>query len=378
MTIPDSMNTMHSDNNNFIPSSSDFPEKSSMNGPQNDPENSSDSEPVFTKQQRSYFDVKDINIDEEDFKDILKDIDEQADEQKSKNEPLPQPQLNKRESMLQPENIIDCISNRFKYIKKLGKGASCNVLLCKERKSNKLYALKELPKNKKLCAMQFDRECRLLSLFKNRKSDHIMQFIDCFMDSKCYYIMMEYCSGPTLLQHTISMNGLSQHRASKLMRCILSAVNELHSMNVVHRDLKLNNLIFDQPFDAKNGIEPKLKLIDFGDSRVIETVKVYKTCIGTLSYIAPEMLRDRKGWEIKKSDMWSIGVMAFTLVTNSMPFGGNSQNEILKSIKIGKYKIPKECELSDECSDFIAKLLTLDTMKRMSCAEALKHAWISH
>merc|ERR1712176_246564 len=154
----------------------------------------------------------------------------------------------------------------------------------KKSHQKKLYALKELPKNKKMSAMQFDRECRLLSLLSKNKSEHIMAFVDCFMDSKCYYIMMEYCSGPTLLQYAMSMNGMiDEKRASEPIKCILSAVNEMHSMNVVHRDLKLNNMIFDQPFAAKNGYEPRLKLIDFGDSRVIERDKVYKTCIGTLN-----------------------------------------------------------------------------------------------
>ena len=313
-------------------------------------------------------------------------------------EPLQQPQFNKKmivtdsenhdhknRSILKQDNIVNSIADKFKYIKQLGKGASCRVLLCSERSTKKLFALKELPKKNKLSAMQFDREVRLLLLLTSKcdNTQHIMKYIDCYMDKHCYYIVLEYCSGPTLLERVISIKHFNERHAAKLMKCILSAVNEMHENNVVHRDLKLNNMVFDKPFDDENkeSEEPKLRIIDFGDSRIIENDADYKTCIGTLNYIAPEMMRSKKkGWEIKKSDMWSIGIMSFILVTGKLPFSGRTKNETLNKIKIGKYEdsYPKDCHLTDKCKDFISKLLELDTEKRMSCNEALEHEWITN
>ena len=111
-------------------------------------------------------------------------------------------------SILKQDNILCSIADRFKYIKQLGSGASCRVLLCAERATNKLFALKELPKKNKLSAMQFDREVRLLLLLRSKcdHTEHIMKYIDCYMDKHCYYIVLEYCSGPTLFQRVISIN----------------------------------------------------------------------------------------------------------------------------------------------------------------------------
>ena len=119
-----------------------------------------------------------------------------------------------------------------------------------------------------------------------------------------------------------------------------------------------------------------LKLIDFGDSRIIEPNEIYSTCIGTINYMSPEMLRERTGNEIKKSDMWSIGVITFILITGRLPFHGHTTIQTLNKIKTGDYNYPKKQNISSKCKDFIDKLLILDTNKRMSCNEALNHEWI--
>ena len=314
----------------------------------------------------------------DDFDDIIhefQDIIYQSPHDKNNKKKIKNNNNNNNKSILNINNIIDNIADKFKYIKQLGKGASCRVLLCSDKSnSSKLFALKELPKKNKLSAMQFDREVRLLSLLS---CTNIMKYIDCYMDKKCYYIVLEYCSGPTLLERVISIKHFNEKIAANYIKCILNAVNEMHQKNIVHRDLKLNNLIFDKPFnDNDDDQKPELKLIDFGDSRIIEENGDYKTCVGTLNYLSPEMMRNKKGWEIKKSDMWSVGIITFILNTGQFPFYAKTKNDTLNKIKIGKYSYPKNCNLSNECKNFISNLLELDTKKRMSCQEALKHKWI--
>merc|ERR1712113_819222 len=97
-------------------------------------------EPIYSEQQRSYFIVESIDIDDDEFKDIMNEINNDEKSQSAE----PEPAFHKKKSMLTADNIIDDISDRFIYIKQLGKGASCRVLLCKEKSSKKLYALKEL------------------------------------------------------------------------------------------------------------------------------------------------------------------------------------------------------------------------------------------
>merc|ERR1712130_1005296 len=92
---------------------------------------------------------------------------------------------------------------------------------------------------------------------------------------------------------------------------------------------------------------------------------------------APEAIRTRQGWELKKSDMWTIGVIAYVLVTGRPPFWGRENKEIIRKIVRGNVRFPSTIKLSDQCKDFILSLLQKPPEKRLSAAEALKHGWIT-
>merc|ERR1711933_116973 len=134
---------------------------------------------------------------------------------------------------------------------------SCRVLKARNIENGKIYAIKELDKSYRKNSTLFRKE---VEFFKKVQHRNIVRFYDCYIDDKCYYIVTEYCSGGTMFDKVIEMGSFDENEASHYMKIILSAVKYMHSLNIVHRDLKLHNMVFD-----KNGIDGVLQLIDFGD-----------------------------------------------------------------------------------------------------------------
>jgi calcium-dependent protein kinase len=167
--------------------------------------------------------------------------------------------------------------------------------------------------------------------------------------------------------------------AQKLMKDMLSAMSYLHANGVVHRDLKLENFIFSGPGPG----EGKIKLIDFGLSRVALENEVMTTDVGSVVFKAPEVMN---GNYSEASDLWSLGVICHMLVTGIVPWEGSTRAEIEGSIRkevsntagfIGYLTwFYESMKVSADCADFIMGLLTVDVEQRMTCDTARQHAWM--
>lgn len=129
-------------------------------------------------------------------------------------------------------------------------------------------------------------------------------------------------------------------------------------------------------YDNK-GNNPKIVLIDFGDAAHIPKAShIFSDFVGTPFYLAPECVRHRSGWELYKSDMWAIGVIAYVLLTGRPPFWGRNNREILGRITRAQVHWPNDVKLSRACKNFIMALLQKDPRRRLSAKEALNHVWI--
>jgi len=155
----------------------------------------------------------------------------------------------------------------------------------------------------------------------------------------------------------------------------LHAIQHCHSKQVVHRDLKPENFVFRTQEDMS-----EMVLIDFGCAKVVEDDIEYKELDGTPYYLSPESAVGdryiRTGRVLKSSDVWSVGIIAYILMTGSPPFDGKSNTEIFKKIVKNDVVFPRELKLSKSVIDFIQKVLNKSPRQRIKVEDALRHPWI--
>ena len=204
--------------------------------------------------------------------------------------------------------------------------------------------------------------------------DHpnIARLLDVYEDDKFVHIVMEFCSGKELYHRLVKRSRYSERDAAHTAYEMLLAVNYLHQHNVVHRDIKLENFLYEDPSD-----HARLKLIDFGFSKLwyptSENCRLKASC-GSIQYVAPEVLKGRYN---EKCDMWSLGVVTFMLLVGEPPFEG-FEDDILDNIQKCQYSFNSKRwrTISESAKNFVAQLLVADPEKRMSASDALNHPWI--
>eukprot|EP01084_Bolivina_argentea_P288476 495122_1 len=273
-------------------------------------------------------------------------------------------------SLVPKENQCDDMDKRFKIVRVLGEGASCEVRECIQLSTDNVVALKRMQKSKMNHTL-FEKE---VSILKELKHPNIINFINCYMDSDNYYIATSLCAGGELFDRIVKATKFSEKIASKLIKQMLLSIQHCHERSIAHRDLKPENFVFE----AKS-IDSKLKLIDFGCARKVVIEQEYTDIVGTPYYLAPEYLRgkSRNGRILFAADVWAIGVICFILVTGQPPFNGKNNNRIFLNIVKQSVKFPKHAKLSDTLKDFILTLLNKDPLKRPSATKALQHPFVS-
>jgi calcium-dependent protein kinase len=204
--------------------------------------------------------------------------------------------------------------------------------------------------------------------------DHpnIVRLYETFETPTVIYLVMELLSGGHLLEGLLQVGGqLTEALACRTIQEILSSVRYCHNHNIVHRDLKLENFVFES--DMTNAA---LKMIDFGLSAHITVGEILKEPLGSAYYVAPEVLMKRYN---EKCDIWSIGVIAYMLLTGVPPFDGKRDADILKAVRVGVVSYSQEVfgSVSETAVDFIRSCLTYDPENRPSAEEAQRHPWFS-
>jgi serine/threonine protein kinase len=202
-----------------------------------------------------------------------------------------------------------------------------------------------------------------------RALDHpnIVRAIETFEYRKRIYIVMELCSGGDLY----SREPYTEIEAARILSSILSAVAYMHSRNVVHRDLKFENVLFSSLSPMSD-----VKVIDFGLSKVYKDSRKMADVVGTVYTMAPEVIM---GDYTEKADMWSIGVIAFMLLSSSMPFYGKDRVQVIRRILNNKYhfKARRWVSVSQEAKAFVQELLVTEPEDRPDAESALGSAWLN-
>ena len=243
---------------------------------------------------------------------------------------------------------------------------------------SKKYAVKTIFKEKVKKDLHLLR--RELEILKTLDHPNIVKFYEVYQDEKFFHLVMEYCSGGELLQRIVDQRHLNEKEAALIMKKIFSATKYLHERGICHRDLKPENFLF-----SHKGRDGEIKIIDFGlskqyDSSVLDSeaaFKELKTVVGTALYVAPEVLKGKYDY---RCDNWSLGVVAYVLLSGNPPFFGENNKEIFLKVMKGKYYFtgPEWKNVSKQAKDFISKLICVDVNKRMGSEHALNHPWLNH
>jgi len=210
------------------------------------------------------------------------------------------------------------------------------------------------------------------------RMDHanIARLLRVYNEPDNLYIVMEYCSGGSLADRLLKHGHMSENEAIRTTRQMLAAVNYCHKHSrgkVCHRDLKHTNFVY-----ANNDADAPLKLLDFGLSRVLSDKRPWmNSCAGTVYYLAPEVIR-RNAYN-EACDMWSLGVIVFSLLTGTTPFEGTETDQVKKAILSNEVTMegPEWHGISDLATEFVSKLLRKEPADRPTAEEALHHPWLS-
>jgi len=209
---------------------------------------------------------------------------------------------------------------------------------------------------------------KLISEIKIHKSLHhpnIVAFEHYFEDSENVYLLIEICHNQTLNELLKRRKKLTELEVQCYAVQIIKALKYLHSHRVIHRDLKLGNLFISEKMEIKVG--------DFGLATKLEFDGERKrTVCGTPNYIAPEILEGKTGHSYEV-DVWSLGVIMYTLIIGKPPFETNNVKETYKRIKMGNYSFPENAVISEPAKDLIQSILVLDPHKRPKLEEILNH-----
>ena len=159
---------------------------------------------------------------------------------------------------------------------------------------------------------------------------------------------------------------MPEELAKVAIRQVVKALDRLHSLDIVHRDLKLENVLVNR--------EVKAKLIDFGFSRQLSREnEVLSDFCGTPHYMAPEVIQ-REGYYGKPADIWSLGVIIYRITVGCFPFKGINEKTIFSKVMKGELTLP--AHLSGPLTDLLTRMLTLDYRRRPSIYEVLTHYWL--
>jgi len=281
-----------------------------------------------------------------------------------------------------PEEVFGKTTNPNGYIKArytqgrtLGKGGSCRVVEATDQADKtKKYALKIMSLRERMNQDLWQKEKTILKALGEHKN--IIKFVEAHQDSTGYYILSELCEGGELFDRIVDKNNpITEKRASELVNTMLTAIKHCHDRNIVHRDLKPENFVFKTK--AKDS---DMVLIDFGCAKVVEDDKEYKDLVGTPYYLAPESAAGHKyirtGKILKASDVWSIGVISYVIMTGRPPFNGHSNTEIFSSIIKKPLKFPVQVNLTKDFIDFCQHMLKKSPKRRMTLHKALDHRWV--
>ncbi|XP_035386019.1 serine/threonine-protein kinase MARK1-like isoform X2 [Electrophorus electricus] len=253
----------------------------------------------------------------------------------------------------------------YRLLKTIGKGNFAKVKLGRHVLTGREVAVKIIDKTQ-LNPTSLQKLFREVRIMKVLNHPNIVKLFEVIETDKTLYLIMEYASGGEVFDYLVAHGRMKEKEARAKFRQIVSAVQYCHQKRIVHRDLKAENLLLDADMN--------IKIADFGFSNEFTVGSKLDTFCGSPPYAAPELFQGKK-YDGPEVDVWSLGVILYTLVSGSLPFDGQNLKELRERVLRGKYRIP--FYMSTDCENLLKRLLVLNPVKRGSLEQIMKDRWMN-
>ncbi|XP_016354569.1 MAP/microtubule affinity-regulating kinase 3-like isoform X1 [Sinocyclocheilus anshuiensis] len=262
------------------------------------------------------------------------------------------------------DDVHPLIGN-YRLLKTIGKGNFAKVKLARHILTGSEVAIKIIDKTQ-LNPTSLQKLSREVTIMKNLNHPNIVKLFEVIETEKTLFLVMEYASGGEVFDYLVAHGRMKEKEARAKFRQIVSAVQYCHQKRIVHRDLKAENLLLDADMN--------IKIADFGFSNEFMVGNKLDTFCGSPPYAAPELFQGKK-YDGPEVDVWSLGVILYTLVSGSLPFDGQNLKELRERVLRGKYRIP--FYMSTDCENLLKRFLVLNPTKRGTLEQIMKERWIN-
>lgn len=257
------------------------------------------------------------------------------------------------------------VFQQYRIVKTINHGSFSTVVLVEHIRTGQQFACKIVSRQilqEQNNIIHFEQEIRI---HQSLKHENICQLYEIVYEEDFIFLIMEYCANGELFEHVAQSPRLSRPNIRKYFAQLCAAINYLHSRNVAHRDLKLENIYLTE--------EMNIRLGDFGFSHSTDNSSLLKTSCGSVFYASPELIRGDQ-YDGKKSDIWSMGICLYILATSDIPWTEKSQAKVYSQIERAEYNIPRYVD--PEVSSIIQRCLNIEPEKRPTAAELMATPYV--
>ncbi|XP_074564243.1 serine/threonine-protein kinase SAPK10-like [Curcuma longa] len=259
-------------------------------------------------------------------------------------------------------------SDRYELVKDIGSGNFGVARLMRDKQTKELVAVKYIERGEKID----ENVKREIINHRSLRHPNIIRFKEVILTPTHLAIVMEYASGGELFERICNAGRFSEDEARFFFQQLISGVSYCHSMQVCHRDLKLENTLLD------GSTVPRLKICDFGYSKSSVLHSQPKSTVGTPAYIAPEVLL-KKEYDGKIADVWSCGVTLYVMLVGAYPFEDPEEpknfRKTIQRILSVQYSVPDYIHISPECQHLISRIFVANPATRITIPEIRNHKW---
>lgn len=284
--------------------------------------------------------------------------------------------MQKEREMVLKQRLIESVSSPsfsgksttdfYGFGKVLGQGSFGKVRLAWHRLAGTQVAIKSYEKSKMTEEHHWKRVKQEIKLMERLNHPHVIRMLEMIDSPKRIHIVMEHAGGGNLCSYVKARRRLPEHEARKIFIQLLLGVEYMHDLGIIHRDIKLENVLFDE--------DRNMKLVDFGFSVACrDPNKRLKIFCGTPSYMAPEIVL-RQEYLGRPVDVWSLGVLLYACLCGCFPFVAKSYPELYKKIAAAHLRLPDH--LSHSSRDLLRRMLHPDPTKRLTLARVRRHPWV--